>query len=98
MWVSAAGGSRLGDVRVAMWKGLPPVGPQGESVSLGSRQFPNIPLGSEIEWLVPNGAREVYFLVERPHPETLPGEWRSGHQRLFGPYSTKTLPFELVMD
>lgn len=44
--LSAADGKPEGDVRVAMWLGLPPVGPSGEPVSLGSRQFPPVALGS----------------------------------------------------
>lgn len=45
----AADGAERGDVRIGLWIGLPPTGPQGEPVSLGSAQFPEIPLGSEVD-------------------------------------------------
>lgn len=96
--VRAADGSPPGEVRVAMWFGPPPVGPQGESVSLGSRQFPPVWLGSELAWLLPNEAHSIYFLVERPFAAGFTTEWVSGHQRLFGPFASADLPAELVMD
>ncbi len=94
----AAEGSSQGDVRVAMWSGPPPVGPWGEPVSLGSSQFPTRALGDEMEWLVPNDAQAIYFLAERPSGPGRGRAWRSGHQRLFGPFSSETLPTELVVD
>ena len=94
----AADGKPTGDVKVAMWFGLPPVGPQGEPVALGSRQFPAIALGSEMEWLLPHDAQSVYFLVERPAGPGRGRAWRSGRQRLFGPFVESALPAELVMD
>lgn len=96
--VRAADGAPPGDVRVAMWFGPPPVGPSGEPVSLGSRQFPPVALGSEMEWLLPNEAHSVYFLVERPSGSSRGTNWRSGHQRLFGPFTSADLPAELIMD
>ena len=94
----AAEGMPEGEVRVAMCSGLPPVGPGGGSVSLGSRQFPAVSLDSEMEWLVPNDAQSIYFLVERPAGSGRGREWRTGHQRLFGPFAAAELPAELVMD
>ncbi|MCA8941985.1 MAG: hypothetical protein KDB80_05435 [Planctomycetes bacterium] len=94
----AADGAALGDVRVAMCFGPPPVGPRGGRVALGSRQFPPIALGSEMEWLVPRGAKSVHFLVERPAESAAGGPWRTGRQRLFGPFSADGLPRELVVD
>lgn len=98
MTLRAADGAAPGKVRVAMCFGPPPVGPGGERVSLGSRQFPPIDLGGEVEWLLPHDAREVNFLVERPLGSGDEGPWQSGHQRLFGPFTSATLPGELLMD
>lgn len=78
--------------------GPPPVGPRGERIALGPRQFPPIALGSEVEWLLPHEALPVYFLVERPAGSGRGREWRSGHQRLFGPFTSATLPTEPLMD
>lgn len=94
----AAEGASQGDVRVAMCFGLPPVGPRGEPVSLGSRQFPPIALGSEVDWLLPREIEALYFLVERPVSTEFGTEWRGGHQRLFGPFTSTNLPAELTMD
>jgi len=94
----AADGAPGGDVRMAMWSGPPPVGPAGGRVELGSRQFPPVALGGEVEWLVPHGAHSIYFLVERPVEPGRGRAWRSGHQRLFGPFTSAELPAELVMD
>ena len=94
----AAEGTPPGDVRLAMCFGPPPVGPGGEPIALGSRQFPPVALGSEVEWLLPHEAKSIYFLVERPIGSVRGGEWRSGHQRLFGPFTSATLPTELIMD
>ncbi len=94
----AAEGAPLGDVRMAMCFGLPPVGPQGVPVSLGSRQFPPVTLGNKVEWLVPHEAESIYFLVERPVILGQGVEWRGGQQRLFGPYTTAELPAQLVID
>jgi hypothetical protein len=87
-----------GVVRVAMWFGLPPVGPQGEPVSLGSRQFPQVVLGSEAEWLLPNKGQSIYLLVERPVGPGRGRKWRSGQQKLFGPFTSADVPTELIMD
>ncbi len=94
----AAEGAPTGDVRVAMCFGPPPVGPGGEPVALGSRQFPPVALGSEVDWLLPHEAQSIYFLVERPVGSGRGGKWRSGHQRLFGPFTSAKLPTELIMD
>lgn len=94
----AADGKPPGDVKVAMWFGLPPVGPSGEPVSLGSRQFPAVALGSETEWLLPQEADSIYFLVERPDGPARGVDWRRGHQRLFGPFTAPDIPAELFMD
>lgn len=110
--VRAGEGAAGGKVRMALCFGLPPVGPQGEPISLGSRQFPDIVLGGEVEWLLPLDAVSVYFLVERSldsdsssdSVETLDPTngrkvaWRSGRQQLFGPFTAETLPAELVLD
>lgn len=76
----------------------PPVGPRGEPVSLGSRQFPPVALGSETAWLVPNDAQAIYFVVERPSGFDGETQWRGGHQRQFGPFPAARLPAELIMD
>ncbi|MBC8369443.1 MAG: hypothetical protein H8E25_05555 [Planctomycetes bacterium] len=98
LMVRAAEGKPQGEVRVAMWFKPPPVGPSGGRVELGSRQFPPITLGHEQEWLLPLQADEIYFLVERPIDLEGASGWRSGHQRLFGPYTLAELPSELLMD
>ena len=98
MVVRAADGKPAGDVRVAMWSGPPPVGPQGEPVSLGSRQFPPVTLGTELEWLLAHDAHSIHFLVERPADDGRGIEWRSGRQTLFGPFRSTEIPSELVMD
>ncbi len=90
-------GDRAGVVRVGMWSGPPPVGPRGEPVSLGSRQFPEILVGTELEWLLPHDARDVYFLVERPDGPSRGTAWRSGEQQLFGPFRAADFPTELVL-
>ena len=94
----AAEGSAAGDVRVGMWFGPPPVGPFGEPVSLGSRQFPPVALGSETAWLMPNDSHSVYFVVERPSGFEGGPQWLGGHQRQFGPFTAARLPAELIMD
>ena len=94
----AAEGASQGNVRVGMFFGLPPVGPRGEPVSLGSRQFPPVALGSEMEWLLQPEVQSLYFLVERPVGPAHEPQWRGGYQRLFGPFSSPDLPTELIMD
>lgn len=98
LMLRAAGGEPSGEVRIGMWFGPPPVGPRGEPVSLGSRQFPEIALGSELEWLLPHDARDVFFLVERPEGSSRGTEWRSGEQFLFGPFTSAEFPAELVLE
>lgn len=94
----AADGAEQGDVRVGLWIGPPPVGPQGEPVSLGSAQFPAIPLGSDVEWLLPPETHSIHFLVERPADSRRGRDWRSGRQQLFGPFTTADFPPELVVN
>ena len=96
--VRAADGRSSGEVRVAMWFGIPPVGPSGEPVSLGSRQFPPVTLGHDVDWLVPHESHSIYFLVERPSGPGRGREWRSGRQRLFGPFTSAGIPAELILD
>ena len=98
LFLRVADGASHGEVRVALCFGLPPVGPSGEPVSLGSRQFPPVALGSEVEWLLPLKVQSIYFLVERPVGSGPRREWRGGHQRLFGPFNSTNLPTELFMD
>lgn len=94
MVVRGADGRPAGDVRVAMWLGSQP--PPG--VALGSRQFPPMPLGSELAWLLPPDATDVYFLVERPADAGGGREWETGPQQRFGPFTAATVPAELVLD
>ncbi len=94
----AAEGAAQGKVRVGMFFDLPPVGPRGEPVSLGSRQFPPVALGSEMEWLLQPEVQSLYFLVERPVGPAHEPQWRGGYQRLFGPFASPDLPTELIMD
>lgn len=96
--IRAAVGAPPGDVRVALCFGLPPVGPQGERVALGSRQFPPVALGNAVDWLLPPDATSIHFLVERPLEAGDGAAWRSGRQRLFGPFTAATLPTALAMD
>ena len=98
LYLREADGASNGDVKVALCFGLPPVGPSGEPVSLGSRQFPPVTLGSEVEWLLPLKVQSIYFLVERPVGHGIRREWRGGHQKLFGPFNSTNLPTELFMD
>lgn len=95
--VRAAKGAPAGEIRVAMWFGLPPVGPGGESVSLGSKQFPTGAIDQVQEWLVPLEGDSWYFLVERPAKPKQPGYWQSGYQKLFGPFTSSELPTELKL-
>ncbi|MBK7673243.1 MAG: hypothetical protein IPJ24_17925 [bacterium] len=97
LMVRVADGKAPGEVRVGMFSGPPPVGPFGEPVSLGSRQFPPVALDSEMEWLVPKTAQGIYFLVERPAGSGRGLEWRSGQQSLFGPFTSAELPAELIV-
>ena len=94
----AAEGKPEGVVRIGMFFGPPPRGPYGESVSLGSRQFPPVTLASELEWLLPHDAESIYFLVERPEGSGRGIHWRSGSQRLFGPFTSADFPSKLAMD
>jgi hypothetical protein len=94
----AAEGSPAGDVRVAPWAVLPPPGPMGEMVSLGSAQFPELALSDTVEWLLPKSAETITFLTERPDGEARGRAWRTGPQQLFGPYPLTELPDELVIE
>jgi hypothetical protein len=51
-----------------------------------------------VEWLLPPEAQSIYFLLERPVGSGPATEWRSGRQRLFGPFVSSELPDELSMD
>jgi hypothetical protein len=95
MMVRAAEGAAQGDARMALCFGLPPVGPSGGRMALGSRQFQPFTLGAERSWLLPHDADEIYLLVERGSGTDR--EWRSGPQQLFGPFTSAELPTELVM-
>ena len=83
---------------MALFFDPPPLGPSGEPVSLGSRQFPPVTLGDTTEWLLPLKAQSIYFLVERPVTRLGKQEWRGGYQRLFGPFNSANLPAALAMD
>ncbi len=67
----------------------------GSLPSLGSRQFPEIEAGKEMNWLLPSEFDTAYFLVEEPADERRGREWRSGKQKLFGPFRSSDLPTEL---
>ena len=92
MRLRPADGAEQGDARIGLWIDPPPVGPQGEPVSLGSAQFPELQLGSEVDWLLPPETHSVYFLVERPSDSRRGRDWRSGRQQLFGPFTTAQFP------
>ncbi len=86
-------GNSPSDFRIGMWSGPPPTG-----VALGSRQFPERSLGEELEWLLTPEGEAVYFLVEEPDDSGRGLAWRGGRQHLFGPFSTASLPGELILD
>ncbi len=96
--VRAADGEAPAVVRAGMFFGPPPVGPSGEPVSLGSRQFPELASERDVAWLLPHDARAIYFLVERPSGAGRGRQWRSGRQQLFGPFTSADVPAELVLD
>lgn len=96
--VRDADGQPPGQVRVGMWPRPPAKGPYGGNVSLGSKQFPTRAIGEEQEWLVSPKAKAIYFLVERRAEGEQDGGWRSGPQRLFGPFTPADLPTELRID
>ena len=81
------------DIRVALWFHRP-----HPDISLGSRQFPERTIGTEIEWLIPKKADSIYFLVEQPANGKRGTEWITGKQWLFGPFGLKTLPGTLALD
>ena len=95
--IEAAEGAAGGPVRIALCHGLPPRDMLGQRISLGSWQFPSIELGSDVDWLLPRGATDLYFLVERP-VDPNDERWLTGTQRLFGPYDLGSLPATLEMD
>ncbi|MCA8962427.1 MAG: hypothetical protein KDC38_18005 [Planctomycetes bacterium] len=98
LMLRAAPGAPPGDVRIALCFGPPPTGPQGENVSLGSRQFPEVALGISVDWLLPHGAKGIHFLVERPADAERGNKWRTGRQQLFGPFALEEIPSELRVD
>lgn len=96
--VRAAEGAPGGVVRIGRWVGSPHRGPLGELPALGSKQFPTLELGREIEWLLPPDASAVHFLVERPDGPGRGRHWRGGPQQVFGPYDASEPPLELVLN
>lgn len=86
-------GLASGSIRIGMWFGAPAAG-----VSLGSRQFPVIEIGSTMRWLIPRDATDIYFLVEHPsNPRNSVDSWRSGVQQRFGPFNSASLPESLIL-
>lgn len=53
---------------------------------------------SPLPALLPRDADAICFLVERPAGPERGAAWCSGHQRLFGPFTSADLPAEMVMD
>ena len=94
----AGDGATGGVVRMGLWIGPPQTGPLGSLPSLGSKQFPPLELGSEVEWLLPPGISAVYLLVERTDGPGHTTNWRGGKQQLFGPYESSMFPLELVLN
>lgn len=89
---SSEGASRL---RTGMWLEKPNNDFAGNLPSLGSRQFQEIQAGKEMELLLPSEFDTAYFLVEEPADKRRGREWRSGKQKLFGPFRSSELPTEL---
>lgn len=82
-------------LRIGMFTEKPATDFEGNLPSLGSRQFPEVPAGQEMTWLLPSELDTAYFLVEEPVDERRGREWRSGKQKLFGPFRSSELPAEL---
>jgi hypothetical protein len=89
---SSAGAKTL---RTGMWLEKPNTDFEGNLPSLGSRQFPEIEAGKEMDLLLPSKFDAAYFLVEEPADKRRGREWRSGKQELFGPFRASELPAEL---
>ena len=89
---SSAGANTL---RTGMWLEKPSTDFAGNLPSLGSRQFPEIEAGKEMDLLLPSKFDTAYFLVEEPADARRGREWRSGKQMLFGPFRSPELPTEL---
>jgi len=89
---SSEGASTL---RTGMWLEKPNTDFAGNLPSLGSRQFPEIEAGKELDLLLPSEFDTAYFLVEEPADKRRGREWRSGKQNLFGPFRSSELPTEL---
>jgi len=85
-------------LRAGMWFESPATDSSGNLPSLGSRQFPEIAAGLETNWLIPSEFDTVYFLVEEPADERRGREWRTGKQKLFGPFRLSEFPNELKME
>lgn len=86
-------GTNPGSIRIGMWFGEP-----SDGVSLGSRQFPVVELGSTVHWLLPHDADDIYFLIEHPsNPDASADAWRGGAQQRFGPYNSEDFPAALVI-
>lgn len=79
-------------LRIGMWLNKPVTDTSGYLPSLGSRQFPEIEAGTEINYLIPSKFDTAYFLLEEPSDNKRGKEWRSGKQKLFGPFSSSKLP------
>ena len=82
-------------LRIGMWLEEPARDFAGSLPSLGSRQFPEIEAGKEMNWLLPSEFDTAYFLVEEAANERRGREWRGGKQKLFGPFRSSELPTEL---
>ena len=82
-------------LRAGMWLEKPKTDFAGSLPSLGSRQFPEIETGNEMDLLLPSEFDAAYFLVEAPADKRRGKEWRSGKQKLFGPFRSSELPAEL---
>lgn len=89
---SSAGANTL---RAGMWLEKPSTDFAGNLPSLGSRQFPELEAGKEMDLLLPSRFDAGYFLVEEPADARRGRDWRSGKQRLFGPFRSPDLPAEL---
>ncbi len=82
-------------LRTGMWLEKPNTDFMGNLPSLGSRQFPEVKEGKEMDLLLPSEFDSAYFLLEEPADERRGREWRSGKQNLFGPFRSTELPAEL---
>ena len=84
-------------LRVGMWLERPKTDFAGSLPSLGSRQFAEIEAGKEMALRLHSEFEGAYFLVEAPADKRRGREWRSGKQKLFGPFRSSELPPELKL-